>query len=406
MCIRDRGNSPKSLGKTMGYRILRVPEGTPEEEAGLRPFLDFIVDATVGEASPSAEPASILDVLNGSREDESILKVYSILSRTIREVRIPKKAANSIDSPTARLLFRAENYESALDNSLKIISVQDGSPAAVAKLSVDDFLLGMVEYAYADLNDFVRFINKSSAQQVELGVYSSTTKQVRLVKVNPNNKWGGKGYLGCEFATGLLNRLPVDKETEESFEGESITEAIKHTEETAPKPQPIEAPPVVERTPKSTTNHKSVTRTKSETGKSIKPPPFSHSQSKNAYKKEAKRRKSSLGEDFEEVRFRGVQRVWIGNSKPIQEPGSEGSYEVLSSRILSRRPSVGSLDNMLASPSRKDEEVAVPTFETTRIYTFHSAKLKGNYIIKSSDLFDLSIDISSFGRPFLGFAIN
>lgn len=42
-----------------------------------------------------------------------------------------------------------------------------------------------------------------------MGVFNTSTNQVKLINILPHHNWGGTGLIGCEFGTGLLHRLPL-----------------------------------------------------------------------------------------------------------------------------------------------------------------------------------------------------
>ncbi len=39
-------------------------------------------------------------------------------------------------------------------------------------------------------------------------LFNTKTYQTRKILLKPNRNWGGKGLIGCEFGTGILNCLP------------------------------------------------------------------------------------------------------------------------------------------------------------------------------------------------------
>ena len=39
-------------------------------------------------------------------------------------------------------------------------------------------------------------------------IYNKETQKIRFVRLIPNADWGGGGYIGAEFGTGFLNRMP------------------------------------------------------------------------------------------------------------------------------------------------------------------------------------------------------
>lgn len=93
-----------------------------------------------------------------------------------------------------------------------IIEVFPNSPAALAGLATDtDWILGTADRFLSTPDDLIELMVEAveSNARVSLFVFSSMTNSTREVTVEPTNKWGGKGLLGCIPAVGLIHRLPV-----------------------------------------------------------------------------------------------------------------------------------------------------------------------------------------------------
>jgi len=124
----------------------------------------------------------------------------------------PSKKWKDADSLLGALV-RYEEYATAHERVLRIAKVHPNSPTLLAGLQPEsDYILGTPQYLYTDLNELAKFIEmtqeKETIKSLEISIYSSQTNTVRSTLLMPNKNWGGQGYLGCEFALGILNQLP------------------------------------------------------------------------------------------------------------------------------------------------------------------------------------------------------
>ncbi len=92
------------------------------------------------------------------------------------------------------------------------MKVMKNSPAEAAGLiPEDDYLLGIMNFGYSDLDDLCSFLDllpECEIKTIELFVYNKKTQKIRYAFMTPNKDWGGGGHLGIEFGTGYLNRMP------------------------------------------------------------------------------------------------------------------------------------------------------------------------------------------------------
>ena len=105
--------------------------------------------------------------------------------------------------------IRLDNYGGAEERLIRVLEVQDKSPAAVAGLvPMKDFLLGTTVTAFASTQILASVLEQHINQVVEIYVYNSDSDVVRVVGLMPTLSWGGRGLLGAEVGTGYLHRLP------------------------------------------------------------------------------------------------------------------------------------------------------------------------------------------------------
>jgi len=166
-------------------------------------------------------PATIPSSLGDIQENITTLKVYNILSRETKTVKI-NLPEESEDSPKISLgiLVREEEYPSAHERVLRIAEVYPKSPASFAGLMpLNDYILDSPQYPFVNLEQFVGIVQaieeKRDPKGLELCIYNVKTNMTRLTKIYPNKRWGGQGALGCEFSLGFLNFLPEVKEEED-----------------------------------------------------------------------------------------------------------------------------------------------------------------------------------------------
>lgn len=121
-------------------------------------------------------------------------------------------------------MIRKEEYENAHERALRIMKVMPGSPAEKSGIiPEEDYLLGIINFAYKDINDlcgFLDLLSECDVKTLEMCLYNRSTEKIRYVYLLPNKNWGGGGYLGCEFGIGYLNQLPQyqHRAPEQSYE--------------------------------------------------------------------------------------------------------------------------------------------------------------------------------------------
>lgn len=202
---------------TLGYRVLGVQPNSPASEAGLVSFFDFIVGANgvmlLGSGEGLEEGDEYDDVDFPALLQENKGKVMELLVWNIKaqEKRLVELTPRD-DWDGAGLLgvtIKLDNYGGADERLVRVLDVQDGSPAAVAGLEKDrDFMLGTTTQNFSSSTILAAVLEEHTDQLVEIYVYNSDTDIVRVVALMPTLTWGGAGLLGAEVGTGYLHRLP------------------------------------------------------------------------------------------------------------------------------------------------------------------------------------------------------
>jgi hypothetical protein len=105
--------------------------------------------------------------------------------------------------------IRLDNYGGADERLIRVLEVEENSPASVAGLiPMKDFLLGTTVAAFGSTQILATVLEQHIDRVVEIYVYNSDSDIVRVVGLMPSFSWGGKGLLGAEVGTGYLHRLP------------------------------------------------------------------------------------------------------------------------------------------------------------------------------------------------------
>lgn len=126
--------------------------------------------------------------------------------------------------------IRLDDYAGAEDRLVRILTVEEGSPAEIAGLqSETDFLLGTTHQTLDSVDRLASAVLQPNVNRVvELYVYNTETDMVRVVALMPTNNWKkGRGLLGAEVGTGYLHRLP--SKTRET-EGSSLERKVRYVD--------------------------------------------------------------------------------------------------------------------------------------------------------------------------------
>ena len=108
--------------------------------------------------------------------------------------------------------YKAEDIECAQQKILRVLSVNEGSPAEEADLKPkEDFILHCLNLDYFDLDHFAELTSEFHAKYPELSlklvVYNCRFREMRIAILKPSTSWGGPGLVGAEFGTGIQNDL-------------------------------------------------------------------------------------------------------------------------------------------------------------------------------------------------------
>ncbi len=190
-----------------GYRILGIDEGGPMSGLALEPMLDFIVYPDTREN----EGRSFSAVLDASRDSALELSVYNLASQSVRKVIVTPKNWNGRGLLGIRA--REENFATAHVRVMRVLSFLPCSPLQKAEfVPMKDYILGTTERVFADLDEFESFIQQHNGEALDLWVYNSSSDSVRMVRITPDSRWGGDGFLGGDIGFGTAHAIPKRNE--------------------------------------------------------------------------------------------------------------------------------------------------------------------------------------------------
>lgn len=138
--------------------------------------------------------------------------VYNTRTKKTREVEIAPSTSWG-GNGLLGVSIKHSSFDRAEERVWHVVEVEPGSPAHQAGfISNEDYVIGS-DSILQENDDLYNLVEAHEGKSLKLFVYNIKTDNCRDVICHPNSKWGGKGYLGCEFGHGLLHRIPYgDKE--------------------------------------------------------------------------------------------------------------------------------------------------------------------------------------------------
>ena len=123
--------------------------------------------------------------------------------------------------------IRLDNYGGADERLIRVLEVENNSPASQAGLvPLKDYLLGTTAIAFGSTKQLAEVLDAHLDHFVEIYVYNSDSDKVRVISLQPTFSWGGRGMLGAEVGTGYLHRLPKSCR---STVGQSVERKVRLT---------------------------------------------------------------------------------------------------------------------------------------------------------------------------------
>lgn len=198
-------------GSSMGFQVLRVYPNSPGSQAGLKAYFDFIV--AIGDKRFNKEDGSLREILKASVDQKLKMVVFNTRSKAAREVEIIPNTSWG-GSGLLGVSIKHSSFDRADERVWHVVEVDPGSPAHQAGFKAgEDYVIGS-DSILQENDDLYNLIETHEGKALKLFVYNVKTDNCREVLCHPNSKWGGRGYLGCEFGHGLLHRIPLGEKTQ------------------------------------------------------------------------------------------------------------------------------------------------------------------------------------------------
>lgn len=253
------GNATNNSG--FGFRVLKTHPHSPAHDAGIIPFLDFIVNIELSQSELKeanlSNIQSFFNTIQANENKEIHVTLFNIYDRQLRKIKmVPHKNWPEADSLLG-VLLRYEEYMTALERTYKVIQVVPGSEAEkLGFMEEYDYVVGLTTYQYKDLGEFIRLLFKAE----EVCVFNVKESKLRFIQM-PKEKC----VLGCQFGEGILNQLPYKKyelpliEEAPPKQHEDIVDLTEETSHTESQPQnlnsAVSAMKVIEAPPKKNEIH-------------------------------------------------------------------------------------------------------------------------------------------------------
>lgn len=206
---------------TLGYRVLGVNPDSPASDAGLVSFFDFLVGANGrmlfgGTTDPDDEDGDeevlgdvdFVGLLQSNVGKPVELLVFNIKCQETRLCYITPSTGWGGEGLLG-VTIRVDSYADAEENLLRVLTVEDNSPAQVAGLKPEsDYLLGTKASSFSSPDVLYQVLLHNEDTVTEIYVYNTESDVVRFVNIMPTYSWGGRGLLGAEVGSGYLHRIP------------------------------------------------------------------------------------------------------------------------------------------------------------------------------------------------------
>jgi len=200
------GNEPENNN---GYRVTQVYKDSPVSSLPIEPMLDFIIYS--GEEDPHDPPFSFHEYIAKNENKEISLTFYNITTQHTWSAKVTPRRWGG--KGLLGININKEDHTTAHIRVLRVLNFFVNSPLHKAGFRpITDYILGLENHSFKDLNEFADFIQEHNKEEIELCVYNSADFSVRTVKLIPDKDWGGTGYLGGDIGFGHLHSLPIREE--------------------------------------------------------------------------------------------------------------------------------------------------------------------------------------------------
>ena len=250
------------VGREHGFRVHRVEQNSPGQEAGLQSIVDYIVVANG--VRLEYDDGTFVKMIAESKGKPMHLTIFDTHTlRTRDTVLTPRDDWGG--SGLLGITIRFDLAQELSKHTLHVLDVFPDSPASAAGLDAyNDYIIGVGDLLFDGPDEFGEIVMHNERHPVRLYVYSVRTETVREVTITPNRDWGGEGCLGCGVGAGYLHAMPPRRDLRDQTQARALppaplaaaTAAAETTESSAvaaspaaslpppppPPPPPVEAP--------------------------------------------------------------------------------------------------------------------------------------------------------------------
>lgn len=204
---------------------MRVYPNSPGSNAGLKAYFDFII--AIGNTRFAKENGSLREILKASVDQKLKMIVYNTRDKNVREVEIIPSTSWG-GNGLLGVSIKHSSFDKADERVWHVIEVEPGSPAQQAGFKVnEDYVIGS-DSILQENDDLYNLIEAHDGKALKLFVHNINTDNCREIICHPNSRWGGKGYLGCEFGHGLLHRIPSGNKMSVDVSDSLTAPLLKH----------------------------------------------------------------------------------------------------------------------------------------------------------------------------------
>jgi len=163
-------------GALYGFRVIRVEQGSPLEEAGLQSYLDLLLSANGVRLVSEDRLAAIV---SKSVDCPVLLRVFNVLTRKTRDATVVPRQWGGPGLLGGSVRF--EEWSGEEDLGVRVLGTQPNSPAAACGLQPDyDFILGSEEVTINGADQLSALALKSEGS-LTLYVFNAEQRTVRRV---------------------------------------------------------------------------------------------------------------------------------------------------------------------------------------------------------------------------------
>jgi len=193
---------------TSGWRVLATDVRGPCNESNIIPFFEYIIGVKGKRLDGVA--VNLKEELSTNCNKPIDLTILNYKTLKTRKITVcPSDDWGGVG--LLGLIITYDNFKTADERVVRVLSVHPGSPAECAGLHpFVDYILGTESYIFHGIGSFEDYISSNIEVELTLRVYNSKLCQVREVRITPRY-WGNsdsKGVLGCEVSSGLLHKVP------------------------------------------------------------------------------------------------------------------------------------------------------------------------------------------------------